>query len=214
MMQEPGGFYVAEYPDQVRNDTGVNHVQKNCLHNSFIKRISFFSILLALAAFLLAPSYNVAAVPLLREARVIAVNDGDTVTIRMGNREYRTRLIGLDAPEMGQEPWGEKAREHLRKLLKENRWRVSVETDIEQYDKYNRLLVYLWTPDGDMLNERMLRDGYAVLFTMQPNSKYVDRFIKAQRIARQEKRGIWGMDGLKERPLDYKKTHPREQRLR
>jgi micrococcal nuclease len=48
------------------------------------------------------------------------------------------------------------------------------------------------------------------LFTIQPNSKYVDRFVKAQRIARQEKRGIWGPDGLKERPLDYKKTHPRE----
>ncbi len=144
------------------------------------------------------------------EARVIAVNDGDTVTIVMNNREHRTRLIGIDAPEMGQEPWGEKAREHLRKLLKENHWRVSVETDIEEYDKYNRLLVYLWTPDGELLNERMLLDGYAVLFTIQPNSKYVDRFVKAQRIARQEKIGIWGRDGLKERPLDYKKAHPRQ----
>jgi micrococcal nuclease len=55
----------------------------------------------------------------------------------------------------------------------------------------------------------MLIDGYAVLFTIQPNSKHADRFIKAQRTARQEKRGIWGPDGLKERPLDYKKRHPR-----
>jgi micrococcal nuclease len=98
----------------------------------------------------------------------------------------------------------------LRKLLKENRWRVSVETDIEQYDKYGRLLVYLWSDDKTLINERMLLDGYAVLFTIQPNSKYVDRFVKAQRFARQEKRGIWGPDGLKERPLDYKKAHPRE----
>jgi micrococcal nuclease len=150
------------------------------------------------------------AKPALQEARVVAVNDGDTVTIRMNKREYRTRLIGIDAPEMGQEPWGEKARGHLRKLLKENRWRVSVETDIEQYDKYGRLLVYLWSDDKTLINERMLLDGYAVLFTIQPNSKYVDRFVKAQRFARQEKRGIWGPDGLKERPLDYKKAHPRE----
>jgi micrococcal nuclease len=150
------------------------------------------------------------AKPALQEARVVAVNDGDTVTIRMNNREYRTRLIGIDAPELGQEPWGEKAREHLRKLLKEAGWTVSVETDIVKYDKYDRLLVYLWSDDKTLINERMLLDGYAVLFTIQPNSKYVDRFVKAQRIARQEKRGIWGPDGLKERPLDYKKTHPRE----
>jgi len=150
----------------------------------------------------------------LPEARVIAVNDGDTVTIVMNDIKYRVRLIGMDAPEMGQEPWGKRARERLRKLLKEARWRVSVETDAEKYDKYDRLLVYLWTPDGEMLNERMVRDGYAVLFTIQPNSKYGDRFRQAQHIARQEKRGIWGPDGLKEAPLDYKKKHPRQQHFR
>jgi micrococcal nuclease len=147
----------------------------------------------------------------LPEAHVIAVNDGDTVKIVMNNTAYRARLIGMDAPEMGQEPWGKRARERLRMLLKEVKWRVSVETDVEKYDKYNRLLVYLWTPDGEMLNERMVRDGYAVLFTIQPNSKYGDRFRKAQHIARQEKRGIWGPGGLKEAPLDYKKKHPRQQ---
>ncbi len=177
----------------------------------FISRVPvYIAFVLAIATFLYRLGNQAEAKTSFLEARVIAVNDGDTVTIVMNNREYRTRLIGLDAPEMGQEPWGEKAREHLRKLLKENHWRVSVETDIEQYDKYNRLLVYLWTPDGDMLNERMLLDGYAVLFTIQPNSRYVDRFVRAQRIARQKKTGIWGPDGLKERPVDYKKKHPRQ----
>ncbi len=149
------------------------------------------------------------ATPSLQEATVIAVNDGDTVTLLLGGKHSRARLIGIDAPEMGQEPWGRMAREHLRKLLKECRWHVSIESDIEQHDKYNRILVYLWAPDGQLLNERMLQDGYAVLFTIQPNSKYSDRFRKAQRIARGKKRGIWGKDGLREKPLDYKKAHPR-----
>ncbi len=149
--------------------------------------------------------------PELRVARVIAVNDGDTVTVRMNGNEVRTRLIGLDAPESGQEPWGPKAHEHLRNILKELHWQVSIETDFEQRDKYNRLLVYLWS-GKTLINEQMLLDGYAVLFTMQPNSKYVDRFRKAQRFAREKKLGIWGPDGLKERPLDYKKKHPRERR--
>jgi micrococcal nuclease len=146
----------------------------------------------------------------LREARVIAVNDGDTVTIRMDGQEYRTRLVGIDAPESGQKPWGQRSREHLRKLLKALDWNIRIETDIQPYDKYNRLLVYLWDNDKRLINEQMLLDGYAVLFTIQPNSKYADRFKKAQRSARGNKLGIWGLDGLKERPLDYKKKHPRK----
>jgi micrococcal nuclease len=166
-------------------------------------------LLLALSAFLLVESGHGTAAPSRQDARVVAVNDGDSVTIVMNGMKYRARLIGIDAPEMGQEPWGRKAREHLRTLLKGYRWRVSIEEDVEQRDKYNRFLVYLWSPDGEMLNERMLRDGYAVLFTIQPNSKYAERFRKAQRSARENKKGIWGPEGLKERPLDYKKTHPR-----
>jgi micrococcal nuclease len=170
----------------------------------FIVRIFFIALFLLPG---LAPVYASERFP---EARVITVNDGDTVTLRMNGKEYRTRLIGMDAPEMGQEPWGRRAQEHLRKLLKEVQWRVSVETDVEKYDKYDRLLAYLWKPDGEMLNERMIRDGYAVIFTLQPNSSHAGRFRKAQRAAREEKRGIWGPDGLKEAPIEYKKKHPRQ----
>ena len=151
-----------------------------------------------------------AASPSLQEARVIAVNDGDTVTLRMNGKEYRTRLVGIDAPEMGQEPWGKRSQEHLRKILKELRWNVLIETDIQPYDKYNRLLVYVWADNKRLINEQMLFDGYSVLFTIQPNSKYADRFRNAQRMASEKKLGIWGQDGLTERPLDYKKKHPRE----
>lgn len=149
---------------------------------------------------------------LLQGAEVVTVNDGDTVTIRMNGKTYRTRLIGLDAPEMGQEPWGEKAKVHLKELMKEAGGKVYVETDVTEYDKYDRLLVYLWSEDKRLINEQMVLDGYAVLFTIRPNGKYADRFRKAQHIAREKKINIWGPDGLKERPIDYKKKHPREQR--
>lgn len=174
------------------------------LRKDFIIRVFF------IALFLFPALDSSSAAERLSEARVIAVNDGDTVTLRMNGKEYRTRLIGMDAPEMGQEPWGKLARGHLRTLLKDVKWRVTVETDIVKYDKYDRLLAYLRTPGGEMLNERMLRDGYALLFTIQPNSRYVDRLRKAQRAARDEKRGIWGPDGLTESPRDYKKSHPRQ----
>ncbi len=167
----------------------------------------FIALCLALFLFIY-PDAQAAAERI--EARVIAVHDGDTVTIVMNGREQRCRLIGIDAPETGQEPWGFRAKEHLRSLLREQHWQVSVEPGLEMIDRYDRLLVYLWTRDNQLINEQMLGDGYAVLFTYQPNSKYVARFVKAQRTARQKKLGIWGPDGLRERPVDYKKKHPRE----
>jgi micrococcal nuclease len=144
-----------------------------------------------------------------KEGRIVSVIDGDGVMLRLGQENVAARLIGIDAPEMGQEPWGARARDHLRSLLKAARWRVHVETDMTQRDKYDRLLVYLWTADGSFINERMLRQGYAVLFTVPPNTRFVDRFTKAQAAARQEQLGIWGPAGLREQPREYKKAHPR-----
>jgi micrococcal nuclease len=146
----------------------------------------------------------------LPEARVVDVNDGDSVVISMEGKTYRTRLIGIDAPEMGQEPWGRKAKKYLRELVKGSDGRVRVETDVTKYDKYDRLLVYLWLDDRTLINELMLRNGYAVLFTIQPNSKHMDRLKQAQYAARQNRSGIWGPDGLTEKPIEYKKAHPRK----
>ncbi|MFN3740875.1 MAG: thermonuclease family protein [Thermodesulfovibrionales bacterium] len=139
-------------------------------------------------------------------ARIIEIHDGDTVTIELEGAVYRARLIGIDAPEMGQKPWGERAKGHLLKLIKKAK-EVRIETDIKKFDKYNRLLIYLFTEDGIFVNEQLLRDGYAVLLTIPPDIKYVNRFINAQKEAREHKRGIWGKEGLKEMPEEYRKKH-------
>jgi micrococcal nuclease len=147
----------------------------------------------------------------LQEVQVIKVHDGDTVTLMIKGRMRKTRLIGIDAPEMNQRPWGSRAKEHLIDILNHTDWLVTMETDVVTSDKYGRSLVYLWTKNKELINERMVQDGYAVLFTIKPNSTYVDRFKKAEQYARGEKRGIWGPDGLKEKPIEYKKKHPRKQ---
>ncbi len=143
------------------------------------------------------------------EARVIEVNDGDTVTLQLNGGVFRTRLIGIDAPELGQEPWGRIAKERLITIIKETDGKVSVETDVEKYDKYDRLLAYLWSKKKMLINESMLLDGYAVLFTIQPNTRFYGRLKKAEAGARKNAVGIWGRDGLKQTPHQYKQEHPR-----
>jgi micrococcal nuclease len=116
----------------------------------------------------------------------------------------------VDAPEMKQRPWGRRAKEHLIQVMRRTNWTVYIETDVERRDKYGRLLTYLWTKKHTFINEMMIADGYAVLFTIEPNIKYSDRFSKAEGRAREEQKGIWGPQGLKETPAEWRKRHPRK----
>lgn len=148
---------------------------------------------------------QLAQLPAKTNGVVLEIHDGDTLSLMIDRRVYRARLIGIDAPEMGQIPWGERAKKALSTMLSGET--VIVETDIERFDKYNRLLIYLFNKKGELINERMLLEGYAVLLTIPPNVKYVERFVIAEKKARQQKKGIWGRNGLKEMPAEYKKRH-------
>ncbi len=141
--------------------------------------------------------------------RVLKVYDGDTFRCRLPEGEkVRVRLIGIDTPEkrrnrklmrdarrLGIPPeeiieMGRKASEFTRKLIPPGTV-VYLETDVQLHDRYGRLLAYVWLPDGRMLNEVLLKEGYATIYTFPPNVKYVDRFRKAQEYARDRGKGFW-----------------------
>jgi len=137
------------------------------------------------------------------------IADGDSIEAVIRGTREQIRLIGIDAPELAQRPWGKKAKKYLEEMVAASGWELGVEHDVEKRDQYNRVLAYLWTRDGRLINEEMLRSGLAVLFTFPPNVKYVDRLRAAQVIARENKTGIWGRGGLRQLPSDYRKEHPR-----
>ncbi len=140
---------------------------------------------------------------------VVKVHDGDTVSVIMYTEKEKVRLIGIDAPEMGQRPWGKKAKKYLEALLRSSEWKVRLEFDIDKRDKYRRFLAYVWTENGEMINLLMVKSGHAMLYTIPPNVKYTNELREAQKEARDMRLGIWGAKGLKERPSDYRKKHPR-----
>lgn len=137
------------------------------------------------------------------------VNDGDTVTASVDGRFEKIRLIGIDAPEIGQEPWGQMAKDRLKAMMASSSWKVRMEYDVVKRDKYGRLLAYLWTQDGKMANAGMLSGGCAVLFTFPPNVKHVKELRAAEKKARSQKLVIWGGQGLRQLPVDYRREHPR-----
>ncbi len=138
------------------------------------------------------------------------IYDGDTIGAVVDGRFEKIRLLGIDAPEMDQRPWGGKTRECLRSLISAADSRIFLEYDIERRDKYGRILAYIWTQNRKMVNDEMMKNGCAVLFTFPPNVRYAERLRSAQKKAQEDKAGIWGERGLQERPHDYRKKHPRK----
>lgn len=119
------------------------------------------------------------------------VYDGDTLVLE--NNE-RVRLLSVNTPEISSrhreaEPGGIAARDWLKKQLKQGQ--VYLQYDAEKRDRYDRLLAYAWTPDGDFINEQLLQQGLAALTLQPPNLHYADQLIAAQQQALDQKKGIW-----------------------
>ena len=138
------------------------------------------------------------------EILVTRVIDGDTIQLQSGER---VRLIGIDTPEMHDsdkllrdsqrsaqdvstiKAMGKKAYEFTKTLLQGKR--VTLEFDVEKYDRYDRLLAYIYLTDGTFANAEIVKQGYASLMTFPPNVKYADLFLKLYREAREQGRGLW-----------------------
>jgi len=119
-----------------------------------------------------------------RSVKVARVLDGDTIEIEGGER---VRYLGINAPESGQPFSTEATRENERLVAGRV---VNLEFDVQTQDRYGRLLAYIWV--GNMLvNEEIIKNGYAVSETIQPNVKYQDLILKAQEEARTACRGLW-----------------------
>ncbi len=121
------------------------------------------------------------------------IADGDTLFVKINNRKETIRLIRIDTPEVDgksvkAEYLGSNVSEYTKKLVK--RKKISLEYDKEKRGKYNRLLAYVYLPDGRMLNELLIKDGYAKVY------KYFDykmkkEFLRMEKAAKTKCIGLW-----------------------
>lgn len=164
----------------------------------------FRRIFLAALALLLSVSVGNAY----NTATVVRVVDGDTLKIEMNGHEEAVRLIGIDTPESKANKkarkdavktnhdveaitaMGKEAAKYVKTLVRKGDM-VGIEFDVQKRDKYNRLLVYAYLSDGKMLNEEIIKAGYANVMTYPPNVKHQERFVKAYRDARDTRRGLY-----------------------
>jgi micrococcal nuclease len=127
--------------------------------------------------------------------RVVRVVDGDTVRVRVGGREEGVRYIGVDTPESRSpdapvQCFARRAAAENRRLVGGERVRLVL--DVEERDRFGRLLAYVYrVRDGAFVNAALLRGGFARPLTIPPNVRFAKRFSTLAARARQAGRGLW-----------------------
>lgn len=112
------------------------------------------------------------------------------------------RLIGISAPDIRQQPWGEEARSRLEKLTLGKE--VLLESDVQQKDGFNRQLAHIWL-DGRLINEYMVEEGLALAEVDFSNTKYAERLANAQEKARLMGLGIWNPEQpMRQTPAQFR----------
>lgn len=128
------------------------------------------------------------------------VADGDTITCRDGNR---IRLVGIDAPELNQPPFGRESQAALERLVPPGT-PLGVELAADPVDDFDRTLAYLWD-DRTMINEAMVRGGWAIVFLIRPNVRYENALRAAEREAIRQHTGHWSTGGFACRPVEHRR---------
>lgn len=129
---------------------------------------------------------------------VAKLSDGDSFTCADGRK---VRLLLIDTPEMAQAPWGQMAKRQLESLIRPGTI-VQLELDRTSVDRYRRTLAYVWA-DTVMVNEAMVARGWAVVLAYE-NVRHLERLQRAERVAREAKRGFWQAWAFRCRPVDFR----------
>ncbi|MDQ4078081.1 MAG: thermonuclease family protein [Chloroflexota bacterium] len=128
--------------------------------------------------------------------QVIDIVDGDTIKVLMDGQVYTVRLIGMDTPETKHpskpvECFGQEASVKAYELLTGQMVYLEADPSQDDRDRYNRLLRYVWLPDGRLFNQEMIAQGYAYEYTYDLPYKYQAEFKQAQQQADAQDLGLW-----------------------
>lgn len=118
--------------------------------------------------------------------KINSVVDGDTVKITYDGQEFTIRFAGIDAPESSALRCGKvecfwpEAKNYLKSLIE---WKT-VYFEPASMDGYDRMVWYI-SLNGENINEKMIRNGYAREYSYKKQSyKYQSAFKSAQNYAK------------------------------
>lgn len=122
--------------------------------------------------------------------------DGDTIAVNMNGHEEKVRFIGVDTPETHKpntpvQCYGPAAAAYTKNIIGKNRVRLVSDLLSTDRDRYKRLLRYVYLPDGTLVNEKLIQNGYGFYYPYFPFSKS-SQFETDEKSAMAANRGLWG----------------------
>lgn len=154
-----------------------------------------FRLALSLLALSLCPgAARAGTLSVIEKSRWVEIEhvfDGDTVRTKKGEK---IRLLGINTPEIAHDKQpgqtlGNEAGQRLRELVLGKTVRLRL--DKERRDKYGRTLAHIYLRDHRWINEVLVREGFAHVYTFAPNFRGARKLLLAEAEARQARRGIW-----------------------
>jgi micrococcal nuclease len=127
---------------------------------------------------------------------VVRFSDGDTLTVNMNGKNESVRMIGIDTPETHRpnspvQCYGPAASAFTKNLVGANKVRLESDSQNTNRDRYDRLLRYVYLPDGRLVQEEVIKGGYGFAYTQFPFSKKSE-FVALEASAQQQNKGLWG----------------------
>lgn len=135
-----------------------------------------------------------------KEAKILKVIDGDTVSVLIDGKVTTIRVIGINTPETvdprkSVECFGEKASVVAKDYLDGKTVWLEADPSQGELDKYNRLLRYIWTDDASVdYGKVMISTGFAYEYTYNTPYMYQKTYKQAQKDAEDGKKGLWADD--------------------
>lgn len=136
--------------------------------------------------------------------RVVAVSDGDTITLLVdGHEQHKVRIGGIDAPEKAQ-PYGQRSKQSLSDLVMHQ----NVVADAHKRDRYGRWVATVRSGATDAGLHQIQR-GMAWHYKAYEKEQALSErlaYAAAQEVARSQRAGLWASPEPPVPPWDYRKA--------
>src|SRR5665213_1627347 len=121
--------------------------------------------------------------------------DGDTIAVNMNGKIEKVRFVGVDTPETHKpntpvQCYGPAAAAFTKTTIGSQRVRLVSDSLSTDRDRYDRLLRYVYLPDGTLVNEKLIQEGYGFYYPYFPFTKAA-QFSTDEQTAMAAHRGLW-----------------------
>jgi endonuclease YncB( thermonuclease family) len=119
--------------------------------------------------------------------------DGDTAVFTVNGKAQTTRFLFIDTPEYTKtkERYGKEATEYTCSRLKKAK-KITLELDgKDKYDKYNRMLAWVWVDEKNLLQEDITKAGLVKGYYDYGDYRHESKIRAAMTYAKKNKKGMY-----------------------